>query len=154
MSRIARSHRPSFPVVLLLAQAFVAACYEIPPRLPADLQLAPPLPAAYVEDPYHPASLFLQRAFGRRGSSRSLVPRDPADLLPPPRPWNTIDCVEVLAILDELDPLTIPDPVRRAVFRADAVALAATLEVTDDSPQAKALGREVVGELLRVGLAP
>jgi len=153
MSRFARSHRVSLPVVLVLASVLIAACYEIPPRVPSDLKLTPP-PAAYVEDPYHPASLFLQRAFGRRGSSRTLVPRDPADSLPPSRPWNTVDCVEVLAILDELDPLTIPDPVRRAVFRADAVALAATLKVTDDSPHAKALCREVLNELLRVGLAP
>ena len=142
------------PPLVFLLLATLCACYEIPPPLLDFGEPTEPLQSAYVEDPYHPASLFFQRAFGRRGPDRALVARDPALLLPAPRPWATIDCVEVLAILESLDPRSVADPVRRAVLRSDALRLAARLRVEDDVTDADRLCDAVVHQLLRVALAP
>jgi hypothetical protein len=150
--RFARVVVADLCVLFLVA---LGGCYEIPPRQPSVAYRVPVgLSGAYVANPFHPASLWFQRAFAPRDGQHPGEWLDPASALPSPPRFGLADYAELLSLLELFDDESIWDPVRRAVFRADALALASRLPSAPTDPELTRLHQLLVVQLIERGLAP
>ncbi len=98
----ARSRASAF--VLCAALAFNPGCYEIEPQISKDFIGSPaqpgwPSPAAYADDPFHPANRIFQRLFvlgAEPAAAGGDMPTSPRESL------SAIDRAELAALLDAL----------------------------------------------------
>ena len=121
------------------------SCRELPPPLePSAVGDDVRVPVrAYAPDPFHPANLWFERVFGQRDEHGRILAADPTAPFPSELRLQAVDHAELLALLDELTLESIPDPVRRSIFRADALQLAGFLPLDSPDP----LTRELAGKL-------